>query len=133
MIDYTKLPGLAEVHLEDSYVLEVQQDAGRIIFRLEAVLTPESAAYHPPSPGEQYCYARARLVFSDVTHVDWIEKSPMRYRDATGQHDLGNIDVLNADGHVFTVQGDWGHVRICGAQPYVALEQDPCRPSTEGG
>lgn len=57
MIDYSQFPGLTGVYLEDSYVLGIAEAPGQLTFKLDAVLTPESPAYHPPQPGEQYCCA----------------------------------------------------------------------------
>lgn len=122
MINYQQFPGLAGVYLEDSYVLEIIESPTQLTFTLDAVITPESPAYRPPIPGEQYCYVTARLVFSDVTEVDWVTRNERDYVDATGEHDLGNIDVLKPEGDWLVAEGDWGHVRIRGAQPYVELE-----------
>jgi hypothetical protein len=77
-------------------------------------LTPEHRAYHPPRPGEQYCYADGTLIFGDVARVEWLRRSSSHYTDASGEKDLGNIDIL-------TVEGDWGEVRISGAQPRFEL------------
>ena len=122
MIDYQQFPGLAGVYLEFSYELEILESPSRLNFTLDAVITPESPAYRAPNSGEQYCYAAAGLVFSDVTEVNWITRNERHYVDATGERDLGNIDALVSDGYSFAVEGDWGHVRIRSAQPYVELE-----------
>lgn len=112
MIDYTQFPDLAGVYLEDSYVLAISDTPGQIAFSLDAVLTPESPAYHAPRPGEHYCYAAGDLVFSDVTHVEWIRRSEKHFTDASGEEDLGNIDILADDGDSIVAEGDWGRVRI---------------------
>lgn len=39
----------------------------------------------------------------------------------SGEKDLGNIDILKVDGDAFAVEGDWGAVRISGAQPRFEL------------
>lgn len=122
VIDYTALPSLAGVYLEHSYVLEIIESLDRLIFDLDAVLTPEHAAYHPPRPGEQYCYAHARLVFSYVEHIEWVTRSAFRFTDATGEVDLGNIDALTVDGNLFVVEGDWGMVRIQSMPPRIELK-----------
>lgn len=124
MIDYTPFPELAGVHLEDSYVLETVEYAGRLVFKLDAVLTPEHAACLPPRPGEQYCYALADLVFPDVERVDWVRRSTCRFTDATGETDLGNIDSLNVDGNLHAVEGDSGMVRIHSAPPQITLSEN---------
>lgn len=112
MINYTELPQLGSVYLEDSYVLSIAESPGHIAFKLDAVLTPENPAYHAPRPGEQYCYADGELVFSGVESVEWIRRSNNRSVDASGDEDLGNIDSLSFDNGVFTAEGDWGKVRI---------------------
>lgn len=122
VIDYTALPGVAGVYLEDSYVLEISESRDRLVFDLDAVLTPEHAAYHPPRPGEQYCYAHARLVFPDVELVEWVTRSACCFTDATGEVDLGNIDTLTVDGNLFAVAGDWGIVRIQSTPPRIELK-----------
>lgn len=66
LIDYTEFSGLADIYLEDSYVLEILEEPGKLTFKLDAVLTPEDPAYQPPRPGEQYCYRTGRLVFTDA-------------------------------------------------------------------
>lgn len=122
MIDYGKFPGLAGVYLEDSYVLAIAESADRLSFRLDAVLTPDSPAYHAPRPGEQYCYAMASLVFPHVKGIEWLARADRHYTDATGEEDLGNIDTLEVTDDLFVAEGDWGRVRIRGSQPYVELE-----------
>ena len=122
MIDYRQFPGLSGVYLEDSYVLAIDESHDRLTFKLDAVLTPESPAYHAPLPGEQYCYAMANLIFPEVETIEWLTRSDRQYTDATGEADLGNIDTLDVDGDSVVVEGDWGRVRVCGSQPYFELE-----------
>lgn len=123
MIDYASFPGLAGVYLEDSYVLDISGTAGQVVFRLDAVLTPEHPAYHSPHPGEHYCYARGGLAFPDVTRVVWLSRSGSYYTDASGERDLGNIDSLTIDGDAYVAEGDWGAVRISGADPRFDLSE----------
>jgi hypothetical protein len=123
VIDYKSFPGLAGVSLEDSYVLGISESSGLVVFHLDAVLTPEHPAYHSPRPGEQYCFANGSLVFSDVTQVVWLKWSSNHYTDASGEEDLGNIDILTVDGYGFVAEGDWGSVRISGAQPRFELSE----------
>jgi hypothetical protein len=121
MIDYTIFPCLAGVLLEDSYVLGISESSEEVVFHLDAVLTPEHPAYHPPRPGDQYCYANRSLVFPDVTRVVWLKRNINHYTDASGEEDLGNIDILTVDGDTFVAEGDWGAVRISGAHPRFEL------------
>ncbi|RBO94338.1 hypothetical protein [Nocardia puris] len=110
--DYTHYPDLAAIYLEDSYVLGISEEPGEVRFELDAVLTPEHPRYHAPPPGEQYCYARGDLVFAEVTKVEWVTRSAEIYTDASGEEDMGNIDSLVNEDGVFSVEGDWGRVRI---------------------
>lgn len=120
---YASLPELAGVYLEDSYVLTIDEAPRRFSFTLDAVLTPEHPRYHPPVPGEQYCYARADLTFDDVAEVVWLSRSAVGFTDATGEHDVGNIDSLTVEGqNRYLVEGDWGRVRIrCPRPPRLVL------------
>lgn len=104
------------MYLEDSYVLDIVEQSGEVRFSLEAVLTPKNPKYHDPLPGEQYCYARAELVFREVSSTEWISRSFKKYTDADGEEDLGNIDVLRNSDDIYTVEGDWGKVRIRSVQ-----------------
>ncbi|MCZ8381714.1 hypothetical protein O6P37_22845 [Mycobacterium sp. CPCC 205372] len=122
MSHYADLPELADLYLEDSYVLGITEHVGRMVFTLTAVLTPAHPAYHNPLPGEQYCYAHGALEFTDVTGVDWLERSTQRYVDATGETDLGNIDSLTSADGTYEVAGDWGRVRVrCAGPPRFTL------------
>ncbi|WP_037138746.1 hypothetical protein [Rhodococcoides fascians] len=112
MTSYTLLKGLAGIYLEDSYVLSIEEAPERFTFSLDTVLTPDSPRYQPPKPGEQYCYARGRIVFEHVTAVNWVSRSSEQYTDATGAVDLGNIDSLSFERGVYLVRGDWGCVRV---------------------
>jgi hypothetical protein len=123
IIDYKIFPGLAGVFLEDSYVLGISESSEQVVFHLDAVLTPEHRAYHSPRPGEQYCYANGSLIFPDVTRVVWLRRNTRHYTDASGEEDLGNIDILTVDGDTFVAEGEWGAVRISGAQPRFELSE----------
>ena len=57
MKEYSEFPDLAEVYLEDGYVLELGEAEGSMTFALEVVLTPRHPRCKHPVPGEQYCYA----------------------------------------------------------------------------
>nr|WP_296775877.1 hypothetical protein [Rhodococcus sp. (in: high G+C Gram-positive bacteria)] len=109
---YMRLPGLAGIYLEDSYVLSISEAPGELTFALDAVLTATNARYHPPKPDEQYCYAPGRLVFEGVTEVIWLRRFTQEYTDATGAADLGNIDSLVFERGWYRVEGDWGSVEL---------------------
>ncbi|WP_072804102.1 hypothetical protein [Rhodococcoides yunnanense] len=110
--DYSHIKGLADIYLEDSFVLSISEAPNEIAFALDAVLTPANPQYQPPKPDEQYCYARGTLIFEDVTAVKWVTRSEQQYTDVTGDVDLGNIDSLNFEPGLYSVEGDWGSVEI---------------------
>lgn len=130
MTNYTTLPTLASVYLEDSYVLDIVEQPGELKFRLEAVLTENHPAYHPPKPGERYCYATGWLTIPNIARAEWEHRSTQRYTDATGEEDLGNIDFLTREGDHWLIDGDWGTVRVyTTADPQLILDQ----PATGNG
>jgi len=111
MVGYEALPGLNVVYLEDSFVLAIRERSHELCFELEAVLTPEHPDYVAPPGNEQYCYRRGTLCF-DAAQINWLRRSEGRYRDASGEEDLGNIDVFLAEEGRYYLEGDWGGVEI---------------------
>jgi hypothetical protein len=103
---------LAEVYLEDSWVLDVAPTENGVAFRLDAVLTPDHARYQPSAPGEQYCYRRARLTVASTKRSVLRRSDARPATDASGELDFGNIDVftpVDCDGEVaWEISGDWG-------------------------
>jgi hypothetical protein len=114
---YTDLPGLADVYLEDSFVLEVRESVDSLTFRLDLVLTQDHPRYHDPLPGEQYCYVRGTLTFTQASKIDWIERGNAQFRDANDEVDMGNIDFFEVEEGAFHIGGDWGEVRIFSTAP----------------
>src|SRR5438093_4099897 len=95
---YHALPGLGDYYLEDSYVLGIHLTGEALVFDLEVVLTESHPEYRPPAPGEQYCYRRGRLAFSDPRLLAMVDTKPFRpSTDATGERDFGNIDGLEVE------------------------------------
>jgi hypothetical protein len=112
MTNYTDFPDLANVYLEDSFVLAIEETPTSLSFRLEAVLTQSHPRYHAPRPDEAHCYADAVLTLAEATKIEWVTRSTQIYRDAAGEKDLGNIDSLQRHDDHYEIAGDWGHVRI---------------------
>jgi hypothetical protein len=112
MKNYTDCAELANVYLEDSFVLAIDETPSALSFKLDVVLTPGHPLYHGPRPGEQHCYADATLTIADAAKIEWVTRSPQTYRDATGEEDLGNIDSFQQIDDHFEITGDWGHVRV---------------------
>lgn len=119
-------PALAGIYLEDSWVLDVQADAGRLVFQLDAVLTPEHPAYRPPVPGQHHCYRTGHLVIHCPVPVA-LERSTQRpARDATGELDFGHIDAFVPDddtgASTWRLDGDWGTTVVTDPDVAVYLE-----------
>jgi hypothetical protein len=108
MTNYTDFPDLANVYLEDSFVLAIDETPTSLSFRLAR----SHPRYHDPRPDEAHCYADAVLTIAEATKIEWVNRSAQTYRDATGEEDLGNIDSLQHHDDHYEIAGDWGHVRI---------------------
>ncbi|WIM94539.1 hypothetical protein ACTOB_006568 [Actinoplanes oblitus] len=118
-------PDLADVYLEDSWVLGIASTERDVAFQLDAVLTPSHPLYQPPAPGEQHCYRPARLsVSSRKLRLDRSELPAAT--DASGDSDFGNVDVVAHvvwDGEpAWEMSGDWGILRS--VEPSVSLTFD---------
>ena len=112
MTNYTSFPDLANIYLEDSFVLAIDETSTSLSFHLEAVLTQSHPRYRPPRPDEQHCYADAVLTIAAAKKIEWIERSSQTARDAAGEEDLGTIDTLQRRDGYYEISGDWGHVEI---------------------
>lgn len=124
-MEYSLIAELANVYLEDSYVLDIIEGQSLFKFKIDAVLTEGHPRYCAPGPTEQYCYATSWLIFGDVAHTEWISRSFRRYADAEGEEDMGNIDFLKFYGNHWNAGGDWGEVRIfTTARPQFSLIDD---------
>ncbi len=128
--DYTELSGLENVFLEDSFVLAIKEEAARITFRVEAVLTPEHPCYGPPRADEEYCFATGDLLFSEIEDAEWTRRSTKPFVDANNEPDWGNIDEFDRPrGNEYRVSGHFGVVNIiCASDPVFLL--DDCPPAT---
>lgn len=117
---------LAEIYLEDSWVLDVAVTEHGAVFRLDAVLTPNHPRYHPPSPGEQHCYLRATLTVASATRSLLQRSDAPAATDASGEVDFGNIDVSNSvdwDGErAWEMSGDWGDLLTVEPSVDIAFE-----------
>jgi hypothetical protein len=115
-------PALVGIYLEDSWGLDVQADAGRPVFRLDAVLAPDHPVYRPLVPGQHHCYRTGHLVIHSPVPVALERSTGRPARDATAELDFGNIDafVLDDDGgSTWRLAGGWGTAVV--TDPDVAL------------
>jgi hypothetical protein len=121
MREYFKIGGFENVYLEDSYVLRFQESARRLDIEVEAVLREEHQLYQAPKPGEQYCYRKAVIRFSDADSITWVRRDFSASVDSDGKVDLGNIDYFCEDDGVYKLGGDWGEVHIRSREPSIML------------
>lgn len=122
----SSFPELTHVYLEDSWVLAVEHQERTVEFVLDAVLTDCHPEYSEPSPAEQHCYRRARLVLRSGQPVGFERSGAPPATDASGERDLGHIDVfapVDSDGRdAWELSGDWGSARV--VEPVVSLTFD---------
>jgi hypothetical protein len=122
---------LANVYLEDSWVLGIERSTSALIFTLDLVLTPTHPAFRAPRAHEQHCYRRATMrLDSDSALLVRLSSAPPAV-DATGEADYGTIDVFClADGSASTtweLVGEWGEALV--SQPRVCVEfYNPASP-----
>ncbi len=86
---------------------------------MELVLTKNHPMYSIPKPNEFHCYKNAEIIFSDVTEIDWIEKTLVSSKDATGKIDYGNIDELYFEDGFYYIFGDIGELKIKSPEPKI--------------
>lgn len=124
MTNYADMPELRTYYLEDSWVLDIVASPGLLTIAIDLVLTSEHPDYGPPRPGEQHCYRRGEIRFTDVTNLEWAGQGVIRpARDASGEIDYGNIDALSSDGGTYSLAGDFGSIRVRAGAIHVELSQ----------
>lgn len=76
MRDYSSIPELADVYLEDSWVLSISAQPGLLVLVIDVERHP---AYRTPAADEQYCYRRGILRFDRLVAVSF-RRQPRRSR-----------------------------------------------------
>lgn len=118
-IEYSRLSGLENLFLEDSYVLDILEGNSEVKFSMEFVFTEAHPLYQAPNEGEQYCYHKGYLVFENVSHFNKFCRTPTEYTDANNEVDLGNIETFSSLGGRFVLSGDWGELDIQSESPKI--------------
>lgn len=118
---YSGLPDLADIYLEDSWVLDVRATPGVVAFTVEFVLTADHPDYSSARPGEQYCYRVGELRFDGVTQLRWTGQGNPPATDASGERDYGHIDSFDWEPGVYVLHGSWGHLDIAASGVQVQL------------
>ncbi len=111
-LNYDALPGLEDVLLEDSFVREIAEEPGALRFTLMAALGLSHPFFQPPPSNVRHCFVPATLCFYEAVWR-WHERSTLRFTDAIGAVDLGNIDAFTAPPEGgYRVGGDFGTIEI---------------------
>jgi hypothetical protein len=124
MKPYIELPGLAEVVLEESYVLGIRAEPSEVMFEIDFVLTRAHPAYAPPPSSERECFRKGHLRFLGVRRLVWAEQGAPPATDARGEPDYGNIESLEWDEPRYVLAGDWGHMDVTAREVQIDLD-DP--------
>lgn len=123
-MNYYEIHSLANIYLEDSYVLAIVELADSLTFELEAVLTEKHAKYEKPRDGEHYCYRRVSLRFLNVDYFEWCVRRFVVSSGSDGELDYGNIDTFNGDDGWYALSGDWGEVLLRGRNIEVSVVEE---------
>jgi len=123
-MNYYEIPSLANIYLEDSYVLAIVEVADSLAFELEAVLTEKHAKYEKPRDGEHYCYRRVSLQFLNIGYFEWCDRRFVVSSDSDGELDYGNIDTFNGGDGWYALSGDWGRVVLRGKNIGVSVVEE---------
>lgn len=112
MRPYSDIAALSGLLLEESWVLNIDAQPGRLTFVMDLVLTPDHPKYREPRRGEQYCYRRGELRFRGVGRLAWTNQGAPPATDASGEIDYGHIDSFEWDDKGGLLEGDWGRIDV---------------------
>ncbi len=124
MQNYTLIPSLSKVVLEESWVLGIEARPGILTFTLDMVLTDKHPRYHPPRPGNQFCYLTGTVKFVGATALTWLNQGARPSRDANSELDYGNIDALVFEGDHYQLEGSWGEIVVVATELEVTYDDE---------
>jgi len=119
MSKYYEWENFKNIYLEDSFVLEIDEEAEYLSFTVEIVLTEEHLMYSPPRKNEQYCYKKGKIVFQELETIKWLNRNTHPFTDADNTEYYGNIDCFELSPEGYHLEGDWGEVIINSPPPKV--------------
>jgi hypothetical protein len=109
-----RFAALADVVLEESWVLSYRVDGPTVTFDLEAVLTTDHPQYQPAQPNDSYATVHLPLTITGRALTFQPSYAPPAI-DATGVPDHGHIDTFNLVSTADTtweLTGDWGRITV---------------------
>ncbi|MGR3278685.1 hypothetical protein ACSYAD_26680 [Acaryochloris marina NIES-2412] len=109
---YYKIPELEQIYLEGSFVTNIKENNGSIIFFVDFVLREEHLEYTVPNEDEIYCYRSGCIRFLNSCSIKWISKTISPITDARGDIDYGNIDTFVFSNNIYQISGEWGEIEI---------------------
>ncbi|NUR35731.1 MAG: hypothetical protein HOQ30_17135 [Gemmatimonadaceae bacterium] len=121
--DYSEIPGLEHIALEESYVLAIHLLPERFVITLELVLLPGHPAYSQPASSEMYCYRLGSLVFPSPRSLRLQSEKFHKIPGLDEPADVGNIDSMQAIDGQYQLQGEWGELTIVSEKPVVHLDE----------
>jgi hypothetical protein len=121
MQSYTELPGLAEIVLEESYVLGIRIEPGTVSFDMDFVLSSHHPRYTPPPPDERDSFRRGTLRLLGVRRLRWDGQGAPPALDASGEIDFGHIDSFEWEDDTFVLEGDWGRLEANASEVAASL------------
>lgn len=120
-----RVEAIANVSLEDSYVLGVAVTQGLVAVDLDAVLLESHPQYSPPLPREAFCFRRGQLLFTGTESVEWKMATARPAVDASGEVDWGGVDQFELTQKGFAIAGDFGQLLVAGGAVDLVLEPGP--------
>ncbi len=102
--DDTNLSGFDDVYFPDAYVLDIREGATEVSFELDV-----------------YARGRARLVFPNVTRVEWLNKVMQPTYGLDPEPDYGSIDSLTFHASRYRISGEWGELAIQSDVPIIVF------------
>lgn len=116
---------IANLRLEDSYVLGLAVTQGLVAVDLDAVLLESHPQYSPPLPGEAFCFRRGQMLFTGTDSVEWKMATARPAVDASGEVDWGGVDQFEVTQEGFAIAGDFGQLLVAGGAIELVLEPGP--------
>ncbi|MBU6953255.1 hypothetical protein [Hahella sp. HN01] len=117
-VDWSQIEIFKGIDLNDSFVLNWDQDGDSLVFDLDASIWPESEYYSKPVEGEYACYRKATLIFTNVKNISGLRniESVIPTIDPDGSIDYGEIETFCLTSSGFKLSGDFGLVTIQGGE-----------------
>jgi hypothetical protein len=122
-LDYPTFPGFEHIYLEDSYVLDVENDTQYCEIKMDFVLTEGHPLYQKPGSEEAHCFRRGVIRFERLKNAKWIGRTETAARDATGEIDFGCLEEFFFDGEKYILFGEIGRLEIWADPPIVSYSE----------